>query len=486
MELMERHNQALTATLLLQILTPALILACYILSGIVSLLKSDDTSTSEERPSRFLKQVAVALNVGVTLLFLGESIILAYGDPLWVLITNANLAYTLFSNLIWVIMLVGLIETHPGAIAFRFSGPWTVSLFLETALLVLSIAKLRLPHNAQLTRTTLQTARLALTGGLLCLAVGPEVSNRGEKATDEEVAPLLIASIDDADVPGEPAMNGKDYGSAGAIGHVGEPAKKSLENKQGENKGSDSNQERSEKGEEDDEDDRQVDEMTKNWWVYVKAFAFFLPYLWPKSLRLQLHFPALACAVLAERAVNVAVPIILGRLVNSLGDVAHAPSAPWIMISLYMLLRLLGSQSGISLIRNLLWQPVEKNAHIQLSVAGYNHVMNMSCDFHDSKASARMWQTLHRGLSITQLFQLISFELLPMAADLVLAISVFWWLFDSYMAFLVACVVFLFLWSTKKGIALKTARRRIFIKAWEDEDPHLAGESQHWTTDSYF
>ena len=484
MEPIDSHSQAVTATFVLQILSPALILALYVLTSIIALLRPDELSAKEAKSSRIPKRMAIALNVGVTLLFLGESVLLAYEDPLWALKTNTNLTYTLFSNLIWVIMLVGLIETNPGAITFRFSGPWAASLFLELALIILITTESNLPHNAQVARRVLQMTRLALTGGLLCLAVGSKFLNRSEKADDEEVAPLLIASVDDHQTPGEHAMNGKDYGTSDANGHVDLSTKKNSDNKQAASKAPDSKDKSNEDDE--DEDERQIGKMTKNWWAYVTAFAFFLPYLWPKNLRLQLHFPALACTVLADRAVNVAVPIMLGKLVNSLGDAEHITNAPWIMISLYIMVRLLGSQTGITLVRNLLWQPVEKNARIQLSVAGYNHVMNMSCDFHDSKASGRMWQTLHRGLSITQLFEILSFELLPMTADLVLAISVLWWIFDSYMAFLVACVVLLFLFSTKKGITLKTARRRLFIKAWEDEFRHLAESSQNWTTVSYF
>jgi ABC-type transport system involved in Fe-S cluster assembly fused permease/ATPase subunit len=484
MEFTRSHSWEATATFVLQILSPALILSCYVLTSIIALLKSDVTSTIEDRPSRFPKRVAIALNVGVTLLFLGESIVLAYEDPLWALLTNPNLVYALFSNLIWIIMLVGLVDTKPGAIASRFSGPWTTSLFLEVALFVLSMAKSNLPRNAQIARSVLQMLRLALTGSLLCLAAGSKVLSSGEKGGDEEVAPLLIASVHDYESLEEPTITGTDYGTAGPNGHIDTSAKKSSDDTRGDGKAADSKKESSE--EDEDEDEQHFNKMTKNWWVYVKAFAFFLPYLWPKTLRLQLHFPALACTILAERALNVAIPVTLGKLVTSLGGAERTTHTPWIMISLYVLYRLLGSQSGLSLLRNLLWQPVEKNAHIQLSVAGYNHVMNMSCDFHDSKASARLWQTLHRGLSITQLFEILSFELLPMAADLLLAISVFWWLFDSYMAFLVACVVLLFLWSTKKGIALKTAKRRVFIKAWEDEYRQLAESSQNWTTVSYF
>ena len=480
---MDSSNWKVTATFVLQILLPALVLACYSLTSIIALLTSGKPSSTESRPSRFPKRVAIALSVAVSLLLLGESILLAYEDPLWALITNANLACTLFSNLIWVIMLVGLVETEPGAIASRFSVPWAASLFLETALFVLDMTESNMPINAQTARSILQITRLALNGGLLCLVAGSKVLSRTEKADDEEVAPLLITSVHRPEMPEPP--NGKNYGTVDPNGHVDTSAKNSIDNKHDDGKAGETTKESNE--EDDDEDEtRHVLKMTQNWWVYVKAFTVLLQYLWPKDLRLQLHFPALACTVLADRALNVAVPIILGKLVNSLIDAEQVMYVPWKFITLYVLFRLLGSQAGISLVRNLLWQPVEKNAHIQLSVAGYNHVMNMSCDFHDSKASARLWQTLHRGLSITQLFQILSFELLPMAADLVLAISVLWWLFDSYMAFIVASVVLLFLWSTKKGIGLKTAKRRIFINAWEDEYRQLAESSQNWTTVTYF
>jgi ABC-type transport system involved in Fe-S cluster assembly fused permease/ATPase subunit len=484
MESIHSPSWKATATFVLQILSPTLILSSYFLTSITALLKSDRASITEGQPGRFPRRVAVGLSVGVSLLFLGESILLAYEDPLWALFTNADLVYTLFSNLIWIVMLVGLIDTNPGGIAFRFSGPWAVSLFLEIALFFLNMAGSSLPLNAQAARSVLQTSRLALIGGLLCLAAGSKFVNRTEKAEDEEVAPLLIASVHEDEAQEEPALNGKDYGTASANGHIDASAKKSPDNKQDDSMTGDSKDAGGDDDEE--EDERQIGKMTKNVWVYVKAFAFFFPYLWPKSFLLQLHFPALACCVVADRVLNVAVPVILGKLVNSLGDAENEMHVPWTMIFLYVLFRLLGSQAGISLLRNWLWLPVEKNAHVQLSVTGYNHVMNMSCDFHDSKASARLWQTLHRGVTIVQLFELLSFELLPMVADLVLAISVFWWLFDSYMAFLVACVVLLFLWATKQSISLKTTKRRAFIKAWEDEYRQLAESSQNWTTVSYF
>jgi ABC-type transport system involved in Fe-S cluster assembly fused permease/ATPase subunit len=485
MESIHRLNWKATATFALQILSPTLILSSYLLTSITALLKSDRTSIAEGQPGRFPRRVAVGLNVGVSLIFLGESILLAYEDPLWALSTNTNLVYTLFSNLIWIIMLVGLVDTNPGGIAFRFSGPWALSFFLEIALFFQNVAKSNLPLSAQVARSVLQMTRLALIGGLLCLTAGSKFMNRTEKAEDEEVAPLLIASVHEDEAQEEPTLNGKDYGTASPNGHIDTPAKKSPENKQDNSKTGDGNDADGDDDDE-DEDERQIGKMTKNVWVYVKAFAFFLPYLWPKSLLLQLHFPALACCVLADRVLNVAVPIILGKLVDNLGEAENKMHVPWTMISLYILFRLLGSQAGVTLLRSWLWLPVEKNAHMQLSITGYNHVMNMSCDFHDSKASPRIWTTLHRGASIVQLFELLSFELLPMVADLVLAISVFWWLFDSYMAFLVACVVLLFLWSTKKAISLKTAKRRAFIKAWEDEYRQLAESSQNWTTVSYF
>src|SRR5947209_1663974 len=161
-----------TVTFVLQILSPTLILSSYLLTSITALLKSGRASITEGQPGRFPRRVAVSLNVGVSLLFLGESILLAYEDPLWALFTNANLVYTLFSNLIWIVMLVGLIDTNPSSIAFRFSGPWAVSLFLEIALFFLNIAKSNLLVNAQVARSILQMTRLALIGGLICLAAG--------------------------------------------------------------------------------------------------------------------------------------------------------------------------------------------------------------------------------------------------------------------------------------------------------------------------
>lgn len=95
---------------------------------------------------------------------------------------------------------------------------------------------------------------------------------------------------------------------------------------------------------------------------------------------------------------------------------------------------------------------------MKLSCAAYAHVMSQSSDFHDSKQSGKLFETIRWGNSITKLFEFLSFVFLPMTADLILALGVFWWIFDIYMVAIIAYVAILFFWSMQRTQLLETSR----------------------------
>jgi ABC-type transport system involved in Fe-S cluster assembly fused permease/ATPase subunit len=373
-------------------------------------------------------------------------------------------------------MFLGLVDSASMEIKPVFSTAWITAFIFDAALLVCDVLSPTLFGASRITRLVHQALRLALLLILVGTIVVGRRTRRSERASDEEIAPLLARIEGHLTASGENHMTGNAYGTTAAE----DSQKKSDEH--------DTKQQTEEDDtlDTDDEDEFAAEsgKFKKDWWVYTKAFAIFLPHLWPrKNIALQLHFPALILCMLASRAVNVLVPLQLGIIVNLLREYGQVP---WLAIGMFVLLRFLESSAGINLVQSWLWMPINRYTTEQLSGAAYDQVMNLSCDFHDSKKSGRMWRIVSRGESLSDLVYTIGFEMLPMAADLAIAVSVFWWLFDAYMAFIVALSSVLFLWATAKTIPVKTTRQRDFIKAWEDEYSQMTESSLNWTTVSYF
>lgn len=114
------------------VLSPVLPLLSYLFASLFFILHSDKTSHgSQKRNNSILKPVTIKLTVGIVLLFLGESVLLSSEDLSSALHINPKLDIGLFSTLVWVILLLGLLDTDPAEVAFRFCGPWAIKFVLE-------------------------------------------------------------------------------------------------------------------------------------------------------------------------------------------------------------------------------------------------------------------------------------------------------------------------------------------------------------------
>ena len=96
----------------------------------------------------------------------------------------------------------------------------------------------------------------------------------------------------------------------------------------------------------------------------------------------------------AAGLVQVAVPVLLGWLVDSLGY----GRIPYKEIVLYIVFRgLQGGQGAIGAARSVLWIPVSQGLFRRLSCAAFEHVIGLSMDFHLSKRIGEVTSALSRG-----------------------------------------------------------------------------------------
>lgn len=211
-----------------------------------------------------------------------------------------------------------------------------------------------------------------------------------------------------------------------------------------------------------------------SWWEYLSGYSLFFPYLWPsKSQRLQIVVVACFVLLVLQRIVNVLVPIQVGSIITFLANQQGKDTfqVPWVQISLYVLYRWLqGGQGLLSSLRSSLWIPVSQYSYMELSTAAFEHVHGLSLDFHLGKKTGEVLSALSKGSSINTFLEQITFQVVPMLIDLVIAIGYFLVVFDVYYALVVGISTFGYLYITVRMAQWRAEIRRQMVNASRQED----------------
>ena len=149
----------------------------------------------------------------------------------------------------------------------------------------------------------------------------------------------------------------------------------------------------------------------------------FVPLLLPTKNRiLQLNLFGVFVCLACGRALNVLEPrqfgIVLDRMSAATSDV-HVTSIMSEVI-LFVFYRWIDAVLMYPA-KRLLWAPIEQNADRSLQTAAYNHIMDLSRDFHTEKQSGELYASISQGSSIINVLETVIFRILPVFTDLALA-----------------------------------------------------------------
>jgi ABC-type transport system involved in Fe-S cluster assembly fused permease/ATPase subunit len=138
--------------------------------------------------------------------------------------------------------------------------------------------------------------------------------------------------------------------------------------------------------------------------------------------------------------VQIAVPVTLGWLVDSLGY-GHIPYK-WIVVHL-VCRGLQGGQGIIGATRSVLWIPVSQGLFRRLSCAAFEHVLGLSMDFHLSKRIGEVTSALSRGAAMNTFLENFVFQVFPMLFDIFVAGVYFFFSYDPFYTL----IVFIIMWT---------------------------------------
>ncbi|KXN93407.1 ATP-binding cassette sub-family B member 6, mitochondrial [Leucoagaricus sp. SymC.cos] len=143
--------------------------------------------------------------------------------------------------------------------------------------------------------------------------------------------------------------------------------------------------------------------------------------------------------LLVERVVNVAVPYIIGVLVNIFEG--RSTYSPWLVLFAYVGLRFLQGSGGLAAIRDSLWAPVMQYSDREMSQLSFDHILNLSFSWHTRRKTGEVLRVLDRGAAINHTLELILFNIIPTFIDIIIALVVFCVLFDWQLAAVIFLVM---------------------------------------------
>ncbi|QKX57283.1 uncharacterized protein TRUGW13939_04394 [Talaromyces rugulosus] len=209
-----------------------------------------------------------------------------------------------------------------------------------------------------------------------------------------------------------------------------------------------------------------------------------IPFVWPTGkIRLQVFYVGVGLCLLTSRLFNVLIPMQLGEITDIL-KTGHV--FPWKNIVYYASLRLLNSYGGVGALQTCMWLPLENESYEKVATTAFNKVMDLSCDFHVSKESGKVYDTVFRATGVHHVIQSLLFQIFPMVTDLCLAITILHVMFGPYMGLITASITVLFVWSSGKNLSAQREIRQEYIAARQKDVNILFESTTNWQTATYF
>ena len=350
-----------------------------------------------------------------------------------------------------------------------YLGVFTLSFVFETILYALNAVSLPEHDRLRDVHLILNGFRLVTTLGLLVDGMVIFTQTRGEKGTDEEVQSLL----------GKPA-NGTAAATQNGNGYGAIPQEPSED-------GANEEEEEPEDRDKDiKEQQRKRLEEQGGWLGYLKGFFIFLPYLWPKDdWRIMVCLGFRGFHVLTGRFLNLMVPREIGIITDKLTQ-GSGGSMPWREIGLWTLFSWLNSYGGLYILDNLANAFISNYGYKRICDLAFNHVINLSMDFHSNKDSGEVLKSVDQAQSLNTLIETVLFDVSPVLLDLLVAMWYVTHLFDIYMAFMILSMGLIYAWL---GITFTTwtqPKRRVYVDKARTENKTVYESVANWQTVSYF
>ena len=195
---------------------------------------------------------------------------------------------------------------------------------------------------------------------------------------------------------------------------------------------------------------------------YFTKLKSLFPYLFPDTLKLKFLTVLCMLLLLAQRVVNLLVPLYFKLIIDSL---APTPEFAWPVILIYILFRLLQGSGGLlANLQSFLWIRVSQFTSRKISVEMLRHLHNLSLEFHLKRKTGEVLRVMDRGTSsVGSLLSMLLFNIVPIFIDIAVAIVSFVVLFDWTFGLIVFIAILIYIILTIVITEWRTRFRREMI-----------------------
>ena len=229
-----------------------------------------------------------------------------------------------------------------------------------------------------------------------------------------------------------------------------------------------------------------IDSSTRSDWQTIRTL---LPYLWPAGdmksrTRVVL---AMLSMVIAKFAV-IYVPILYGRAVDSLPDLANA--GPMTALPLGLILAYGGARVAslaFGELRDAIFASVGQSAIRAIALETFRHLHRLSLRFHLERQTGGLSRFIERGTkAIDTLLRFTLFSILPTIIEIVLVFALLWSLLDIWFAVVTVATVVLYVTYTVLVTSWRIKLRRRMNEADQRANTRAIDSLLNYETVKYF
>ncbi|KAJ4407948.1 hypothetical protein N0V91_003614 [Didymella pomorum] len=344
-----------------------------------------------------------------------------------------------------------------------YFGAFVLQFAFETTVCLMSAASIPQEDRANNAPLVLDCIRVLVSLIVLLDSFVITLTKHAEKSTDEESQSLLP----------KPANGAATQNGSAGYGSIEQTAS--------------DDEEESPKDRDKELKEQQAKRLEEEggWFGYLKSFAVFLPYLFPRDdLMVMGALGVRLIHMLAERALNLLTPRQLGIITNELSK--NTGMMPWKDVGLWVLFQWIGSYAGLGFIDGIASMVISNSAYRRITLLAYEHVLSLSMDFHTSKDSGEVLKAVEQASSLNSLVEMVLFDISPILLDLVVAMWYVTHLFDAYMAFIILFMGFAYTCIGWYFTTLSQPKRRDYVEKQRTESSTVNETVHNWQTVAYF
>jgi ATP-binding cassette subfamily B protein len=187
-----------------------------------------------------------------------------------------------------------------------------------------------------------------------------------------------------------------------------------------------------------------------------RSLRTLLPYLWEFRWRVAVAF---ACLV-AAKAANVSVPLVLKEIVDRLGGAGSvAVALPAALLIGYGLLRL--STTVFTELREFVFAKVTQRAVRRIALEVFGHLHSLSLRFHLERQTGGLTRDVERGTrGIATLMGYVLFSILPTLVEIALVTTILLVKYDPWFAIVTLVTLTVYIGATVTITSWRTQYRR--------------------------